>query len=391
MKSTFPARLAFGSEEIKAIQEVFAYYRRQGLDCGYQDYFEKKYTDLFITTMSGKGYADAVCSGTAALFIAIASLQLKPGSHVLVSAITDPGTISAIILNNLVPVLVDNAKNSYNMGVDEFKSRIKNKTKAVVVVHMAGKSAPISKISKIAKDKGIFVIEDCSQSHGAKCAGKKVGTFGDAAAFSTMYRKTHSTGGCGGVVFTKDKRRYDLIRAYADRGKPFYHRNFNEKDPSSFLFPALNLNIDEISCAIGINSLSKLNDTIKSRLTFLFRLKKELERKSKVCKISDLSRNDSPFFQPVFVDISKISCSKIEFAEALKKEGIPLNSNYRYVVCEWSWAKRFLGDNFVCRNAIQIKNRTFNLLLNENYGENEIKLIIRTILKIEKIFCNSTK
>lgn len=381
-----PSRMVFGADELQTVKGVFAYYRKKKIDFGYQGYYEELYTNEFVKYMGVGGYADAVCTGTAALFVAIASLQLKPGTQVLVSAITDPGTLNAIILNQLVPKLVDNAANSYNMGIEEFQKRISSKVKAVVVVHAAGKSAPIDIISKIAQKKNIYAIEDCSQAHGAKCNGKKVGAFGDIAAFSTMYRKAHNTGGCGGVVFTQDKERYKLIRAYADRGKPILDKNADEKNPATFLFPALNLNIDEISCAIGLKSLLKLDAVIKKRLIFLSKLKDALERHSKVCRIIDLSEEDSPFFQPIWVDKPKLICSKIEFAMALQKRGISVNPDYKYVVNEWPWIHPYLADNFICKNAIEYRNSTFNLLLNERYGKKELDRIIEVILEKEARF-----
>lgn len=383
MIDNMPPRNAFGDETLDVIKQVYDHYKKKKLDFGYQGDFEKQYTDNFVSFMGGKGYADAVCTGTASLFVALASLQLEKGSHVIVSAITDPGTINAVIFNQLVPVLADNAKGSYNMGVDEFESRISDKTKAAIIVHAAGKAAPISEICEITDKKGIHVIEDCSQAHGATYNGKKVGLFGELAAFSTMYRKAHCTGGCGGIIFTPNKERYDLVRSCADRGKPFSLENFDDKDPSSFLFPALNFNIDELSCAIGMKSLLKLKDTIRRRLDFLWLFKEGLEKESRVCRIENLSQEDSPFFQPVIVDASLLSCEKTHFAAKLQKNGAPVNPDYRYVVGEWPWVKPYLSDNFVCKNAIQIRDSTFNLLLNENYGKKEVDSILEVIRKVE--------
>ena len=107
------------------------------------------------------------------------------------------------------------------MGPEQFVERITDRTKAVMVVHATGKAAPVDKIVDIARAKGIEVVEDCSQSHGATVRGKRIGTFGTIAAFLTMYRTGHTTGASGGVVFTRDERLYRLARAYADRGKPF--------------------------------------------------------------------------------------------------------------------------------------------------------------------------
>lgn len=384
--TSMPSRNAFGMDELREIENLFEYYKQRHSDFGYQDMYEGRYTDAFVDFMGGYGFADAVSTGTAALYVAIASLQLKPGSHVMVSPVTDPGTISAIILNNLVPVLMDSSRNSYNVGVSEFECRITDNTRAVVVVHLAGKAAPVDAISKLAEQRGINVVEDCSQAHGASLNGKKVGTYGDIAAFSTMYRKNHATGGCGGVVFTRNENLYRLIRAYSDRGKPFHHDDFNDKDPSTFLFPALNLNLDELSCAIGIKTLEKLGNTILKRVSFLKKLNRLASRRLKICSIEPPSDDDSPFFKTISIDLSRIKVSKHEFAEALQAEGIDINPDYKYVVCEWPWARKYLADDFNCENAVAFRKSSFNLLFNENYGEQEACDIVEAILKVEEAY-----
>src|SRR3989338_2292095 len=196
------------------------------------------------------------------------------------------------------------------------------------------------------------------------------------AAFSTMYRKAHATGGCGGVIFTRKKKYYNMIRAHADRGKPFFKSDFTEKDPSSLLFPALNLNIDEISCAIGIKTMEKLDTVIRKRLGFLTKLGSHISKNSKVCSLAEVSVNDSPFFQPIIIDTLKISCSKEEFANAVRAEGIDINPDYKYVVSEWKWVKPYLADGYMSENAVNFRKSSFNLLFNENYGEREIKDIV---------------
>ena len=190
-----PARNAFGADEFQAVKELFKYYKSIDRDFGFQGAFEDKYTEAFVRYLEVDGFADAVCSGTAGLFVGLAALQLQPGSHVLVSPMTDPGTINAIILNQLIPVLVDSMPGSYNIGPEQLKERITDQTIAIVVVHAHGIAAPIDEICQIARERQIYVLEDCSQAHGATVNGQKVGTFGDVAAFSTMYTKAHGTGG----------------------------------------------------------------------------------------------------------------------------------------------------------------------------------------------------
>lgn len=382
-KEPMPPRLALGDAELKMIQECLSYYREQKTDPGYQGPFEKMYTDAFVAMMGG-GYADAVATGTSALYIAVAALNLPKGSEVLVSPITDPGTLSAIILNGLKPRLMDSKPDSYNIGVKQFVERVTDTVSAAVVVHAAGQASEIDKIVAEAHARGIKVVEDCSQAHGARLAGRPVGTFGDIAAFSTMYRKAHITGGSGGVVYTRDLDLFRLALAHADRGKPRWKNDFDDRDPSTYLFPALNHNADELSCAVGLASLRRLNDTIVRRQSFVFDVVERLVEHAKICRPYDCSASDSPFFYPVIVNTDNIVCGKIEFAESVRSEGIDLNPHYKYVVAEWPFLKPYLANDFDTPNARSIRDRSFNLYLNEQYGEREADDVIEAILKVER-------
>src|SRR5262249_23729202 len=238
-KDPMPPRLALGDAEVKMVHEVIEYYRGQNLDPGYQGHFEKHYTDAFAALMGG-GYADAVATGTSALFIAVAALDLPPGSEVLVSPITDPGTLAAIILNGHRPRLIDSMPGRYNTGPEQFLARVTPATRAAVIVHSLGQASDIEPIVRAAHERGIKVVEDCSQSHAAKIAGRLVGTFGDIAAFSTMYRKAHITGAAGGLVYSRDLELFRRALAHADRGKPRWRDDFDDRNPNTYLFPALN-------------------------------------------------------------------------------------------------------------------------------------------------------
>lgn len=377
-----PFREALGKAETTMIEQVLAFYREQKNDPGYQGSFEKMYTDAFVAMMGG-GYADAVATGTAALFVAIAALELPKKSEILVSPVTDPGTISAIILNGHIPRLMDSMPENYNIGLEQFLARMSSKTKAIIVVHALGQACDIHNIVREAHTRGIKVVEDCSQAHGAKVMGRPVGTFGDIAAFSTMYRKAHITGASGGLVYSKDLNLFRLALAHADRGKPSWQPDFNDRNPNEFLFPALNFHTDEISCGIGLASLGRLTDTIVRRLTFVAGISGRVWEESKVCQPYGYSPSDSPFIYPILVDEKKISCGKVEFANAMEKEGIGLNPHYEYLVAEWPWVQSYLSDDFMTINAKRIRDQTFNLYLNENYGEREVADVATAIAKVE--------
>ncbi|MFT6069498.1 MAG: dTDP-4-amino-4,6-dideoxygalactose transaminase [Bacteriovoracaceae bacterium] len=385
-KTSYPPRKQFGEDELSMVEAVFQSSWDSGSDFGYQGDFEKKYTDNFCTFQGG-GYADAVSSGTVAIFIALAALDLDKGSEVIVSPITDPGGVSPVLMNGMTPVLCDSAPGSYNVDLNEIKKVITDKTRAVVITHMTGVAVNIEPIVEYLRDKGIKVLEDCSQAHGASISGKKVGTFGDIAAFSTMYSKNHSTGGCGGVIYTSNYDLYRRVRYIADRGKEFDAKDFDSKNANRLLFPALNFNLDEVSCAIGISTLKKLPLVIKARNQVKEALRAGL-RDSKVCSFMKECEDSisSPFFQVIKVDSSKISCTKIEFANAIKAEGASINPDYQFVTSQWDWVKPYLKAEVDLVNAREIRDSSFNILFHEKYQEEDINDIILAIKKVESFY-----
>jgi perosamine synthetase len=384
-KSPMPPRLALGEDERRMVIEVLDHYAERKVDPGYQGTFEKVYTDAFVDMMGG-GYADAVATGTSALYVSVAALDLPKGSEVLVSPITDPGTLAAIVLNGLRPRLIDSKSDSYNVGPEQLAQRITKNVSAAIIVHAAGYASEIDKIVEIAHAHGIKIIEDCSQSHFAKHKAKPVGTFGDIAAFSTMYRKAHMTGASGGLIYSRNLQVFRNALVHADRGKPRWREDFDDRNPATYLVPALNHHTDEISCAIGLASLKRLPSTIVSRLAFVSDFVARLYDASDVCRGYRFMPTSSPFYFPVIVDVDAISCSKIEFAEAVRAEGIDLNPHYKYVVCEWPYIQPHLADDFDTPNARSIRDRSFNLYLNENYREQESKDCVKAIVKVEKYF-----
>jgi perosamine synthetase len=384
-RTPMPPRLALGEDERRRVLQVLDYYAERKIDPGYQGPFEKMYTDAFVDMMGG-GYADAVATGTAALYISVAALDLPKGSEVLVSPITDPGTLAAVVLNGLKPRLVDSQADSYNVGPEQFAERITPNVSAAIIVHAAGYAAEIDKIVEIAHAHGIKVIEDCSQAHFATHKAKPVGTFGDIAAFSTMYRKAHSTGPSGGLVYSRNLDLFRSALVHSDRGKPRWRDDFDDRNPSTYLAPALNHHTDEISCSIGYASLLRLPSTIVNRLAFVSDFVARLYDASNVCQAYRFMPTSSPFFYPVVVDTDAITCSKIDFAEAVRAEGIDLNPHYKYVVCEWPYIRSYLADDFDTPNARDIRDRSFNLYLNEKYGEQESKDCVKAIVKVEKHF-----
>ena len=205
---------------------------------------------------------------------------------------TDSGSLFAIIECGLKPVVVDSAnENTFNTSAEEIAAAVNKNTAAIFLVHCGGIPMTPTEMRKI-KGLGIPIVEDCSQAPFAKycslecknecksCISNEfVGTLGDVACFSTMYRKTIHTGASGGIVFTKNERLYKRIIEESDRGREKWNSNVNLRDPGDCSHSALNHNTNEFSCAIGLASLNRVTETINKRLEFLNDLSNNLRDK----------------------------------------------------------------------------------------------------------------
>lgn len=367
--------------------EVFQRSWETGVDFGYQGEFERQYTDAFCRFQGG-GYADAVATGTLAVFVALLAVDLPPRSDVIVSPVTDPGGVSPIILQGHTPVVADSKQGSFNIGIEEFEAALTPNTRCAILTHLGGIPVDLDPILALASDRGVVIIEDCSQAHGARYKGRRVGTFGHAAVFSTMFSKSHATGGCGGVVYTTDESIYWRCRALSDRGKSFHLDCYEPKDPNTSLYAALNLNLDEISCAIGLSTLAKLQATIDRRCEIVSEINEGLLQSRVVSPVAfPADCQVSPFFHTVQVSPSLISVPKRHFAEAVRAEGIGINPDYRFCVSEWGWVKPYLRpEASTTPNAVHFRDETFNVLFHERFAAEDVEDIIGSILKVERFY-----
>ena len=386
-KNKMPPRFSFGKKESLEIQKMIKYYKLRDEDPKYSGKWEDKYCSEFSKFMGG-GFSDAVATGTGAIYVAMKALEIPKNSDVIISPVTCSGNFSCITEQGLNPVLVDSEKNSYNISLDKIKERITKKTKLIQLTHVGGEPVKdVEAIAKFAKKNKIYLLEDCSQATGAKIDNKFVGSFGDVAAYSTMYRKNLAANSSGGMIFTKNYRLIKKILAYSDRGKILWKKDLDLRDPKYSLFPALNWNSDEFSCAIGLASLRRLKDTNQKRIKFINILLKMMRDNNIIsCKALNFHNGYAPFFLPILFKKEEINISKKTFTNALIEEGIPIGANYGCLVTTWGWAKKYIKKNNETLNALNYRNSCFHLYLHENYGINEAKDIISAILKIENYY-----
>jgi dTDP-4-amino-4,6-dideoxygalactose transaminase len=225
--------------------------------------FEQKFANYM-----GCNYAIAVFNGTVALELCVKTLGINEGDEVIVPPRTFIASASCCAWYGIKPVFVDVNINSQNITLETIKTAITEKTKAVILVHLAGWPCDLEEICNYCREKKIYIIEDCAQAHGAKYKGKSVGTWGDINAWSFCQDKIITTGGEGGIVTTNCPYLYKLAWSLKDHGKG-YDTVFNKAQKSGFKWLHENIGTNwrmmPIQAVIGIHALDELECWINHR------------------------------------------------------------------------------------------------------------------------------
>ena len=187
--------------------------------------FEKEFA-----AFSDCEYAIAVSNGTTALELALKAIDIKLGDEVIIPSRTFLATASSVVTWGGVPVFADVALDSGNISPCAIRSKITEKTKAIIVVHLAGWPCEMDEIMAIAQEFDIKVIEDCAQAHGAMYKGRSVGSIGDVGCWSFCQDKIMTTGGEGGMVTTNNKSYWQTMWSFKDHGKD-YDAVYNTEHP----------------------------------------------------------------------------------------------------------------------------------------------------------------
>lgn len=178
--------------------------------------FEREYA-----AYTGTRHAIALTNGTVALELALYAFGIGQGDEVITTSRTFIASASAAVMRGATPIIADVDPVSQNISLESIKRVVTARTKAIIPVHLAGWPCDMDAIMKFANERGIKVIEDCAQAHGATYRGRPVGSFGHASAFSFCQDKIITTGGEGGMLVTNDEQAWKKAWAYKDHGKSF--------------------------------------------------------------------------------------------------------------------------------------------------------------------------
>lgn len=166
----------------------------------------------------GTKYAVGVGNGTDALILALLAAGIGQGDEVITCAMSFFATAEAIAVVGATPVFVDCTKDTYVIDAEAIESRITERTKGIIPIHLYGQCADMDRINEIAKQHKLYVIEDCAQAAGAEYKGKKAGSLGDMGCVSFFPTKNLGCAGDGGMIVTDDEELYHLCQAYRVHG-----------------------------------------------------------------------------------------------------------------------------------------------------------------------------
>lgn len=224
--------------------------------------FEREFADFTSTQ-----HCSGVANGTDALLLALKACGVGSGDEVITVSLTASATLSAIHQSGASAVYVDVNPQSYTMDVEKLRQRIGSKTRAIIPVHLYGHPAPIEEIVSIARENGLYVIEDCAQAHGASFKGKPVGSFGDLGCFSFYPTKNLGAIGDGGAVVSNDETLIARVRLLREYG---WAERFNSSTHG------WNSRLDEIQAAILREKLRHLHQFNRRRVELADRYKTAL-------------------------------------------------------------------------------------------------------------------
>jgi len=384
-----------GIEEIRAVEEVLA---SGELNRTIATRSRAKAFEQDFCAWLGVDEAVASTSGTSALHLAVAAIDPNPGDEIIVTPITDFGSVIPILAQNAVPVFADVLPDTWCVDPASIRANITDRTRAIMVVHLFGQPADLDPIIAIAEEYDIPVIEDCSQAYGALYKGRKAGTFGTLGCFSLQQSK-HITAGDGGLTVTNDPQLAYRMRLFSDKGWP------REGELRTHLFYGVNYRMTELQGAVALAQLPKLDGVIAARRRF-GHLLEELLTDVPGISLPALPGGDTSesvyWLFPINIDTDRLGVSVREFATAVQSEGIPANPGYvmpLYLTPVLAEGKTYGDSHFpfdspyttrsytdyrtgLCPHAESMAERMLTVPINERFTDDDVRDIAAGIAKV---------
>lgn len=322
--------------------------------------------------------------------------HLNFGDEIITPAVTWSTTVTPIIQNNLVPVLVDVNLSTYDIDVKSIEKSISKKTKALMIVHPLGHVCNMTEIKKICKNYNLLLIEDTCESMGAKYQKKSAGTFGLFASMS-MYQSHHISSVEGGLILTDDSYYADILRSMRANGwlreitKSTTRKDLISKNKSidpSFMFPFIGFNFKPTDlCAALVNKqINKLNLFIRKRKYAAEKLIEGLEKykNTLILPQKKIKYVDNSWFTFPIVVKKNSKYKKISLTDHLSKHGIANRPVIAGNIAEQPFIKDFKHRKGNLKNSEIVMRDGFFIGLNHKLDTRKINYILNVFEKFFK-------
>lgn len=324
-QAPFPSWPDYGDEEIAAAVAVMRSGKLARQSGSAVRRFEEAFAERF-----GVRHAIAVSSGTAAIHVALAALGVGPGDDVINTAHCFIGTATPVVHAGAVPIFADIDSRTFNLDPASVAQKITPYTRAIVPVHLNGCPADMDPLLELAARRGLFVVEDAAQAHGATYKGRLAGTLGAFGCFSFWEDKLITTLGEGGMLITTDDE-------LAKRARMIHHHGELRQDGDYYtgerlyVHPLLgyNFRMTEIQGAVGLVQLGRLDGYIAARRANAHRLTESLRGVRGVIPPYEPPDVEHVFYKYILrLDRAILQCPVLEFVRALSAEGVRCSRRY---------------------------------------------------------------
>jgi dTDP-4-amino-4,6-dideoxygalactose transaminase len=265
---------SYSPEEVAAVADVLASNRVNYWTGDVCRAFERRFA-----AWVGVPHAIALMNGTVALDAALFALGIGPGDEVITTPRTFMASASCIAMAGATPVFADVDPHTQGLSAETIAAVLTPRTKAVICVHLGGMPCDLDPIMDLAEARGLKVIEDCAQAHGARYKGRSVGSIGHVGAWSFCQDKIMTTGGEGGMVTTADPALWAAMWSWKDHGKSWEGVYERAHPPGPRLVHdsfGLNGRMIEMQAAVGLIQLDRMADWIVCRTALAMRLAERL-------------------------------------------------------------------------------------------------------------------
>jgi dTDP-4-amino-4,6-dideoxygalactose transaminase len=349
--------------------------------------FEKEFASF-----SGTKYAVALANGTVALDVALKALQIGAGDDVIVTSRTFLASASSIVTAGANPIFADVELDSQNISRRTIEAVLTPNTKAIICVHLAGWMCDMDPIMQLAAEKGLYVIEDCAQAHGAKYKGKPAGSIGHIAAWSFCQDKIMTTGGEGGMVTTNDESLWKKMWSYKDHGKS-YDSVYNKQHPPGFRWLhdsfGTNWRMMEMQAVIGRIQLTYMPDWTKNRIENADKILKAFDHSNYFTvnrPTDDYLHAQYKCYVQVNINALPSGWSRDRIMQFINAEGVPCYSgSCSEVYLEHAFDNTNWRPKERLKNAQQLGETSLMFLVHPTLSEDNIKKTVDVIEKLKKV------